>query len=34
MNVKKATLLFSTSVAMVLNHYRNLKETADKFKGW
>jgi hypothetical protein len=26
--------LFSTSVAMALNHYRNLKETADKFKGW
>jgi hypothetical protein len=34
MNVPKAAQLLSKSVAIALNHYRNLKETADKFKGW
>jgi hypothetical protein len=34
MNVRKAAQLLSKSVAMALNHYRNLKETGDKFIAW
>jgi hypothetical protein len=33
MNVRKAAQLLSRSVAIALNHYRNLPETATKFQG-
>ena len=34
MNVRKAAQLLSRTVAMALEHYRELPETKDKFKGW
>ena len=33
MNVAKAAQVFSNSVAMALNHYRDLPETKPKFEG-
>ena len=33
MNVEKAAQALSRTVAMVLNHYRNLPETHENFKG-